>query len=347
MLISQGVIEKHIDITTNEIIYSAIHEGNIGDSYKIEPKTIEGYTLVNKKLPTNAEGEMTEEVIIVEYFYIRNTSLKVQYINKISNEIIYEEIKYGVENEAYTTKEKELRGYELVEKPENAYGKMTVTKVEDNIITETVVKYYYKKISEGVVVKYYDIENNNLLGEDTYTGLEGDSYKVEPKEIEGYDLVVDKLPTNAEGTMTIAKIEVNYFYKKEGAVTSENYLINEDDIKKITMGTTIDDFIENMSIKENYTILDQEGNEASEEEIIKTGMKLRLEDGKEYDLIVRGDISGDGKVSLIDISKLILHYNGMKGFTLEGCPYKAADMNYDGRVSLIDVSQMLVFYNSI
>ena len=346
-VVSQGVIEKHIDITTNEIICSVIHEGNEGDTYKIEPKSIDGYSLIKKKLPTNAEGKMTKEVIKVEYFYIRNTSLKVQYINKVSNEIIYEEIKYGVENESYTTKEKELKGYELVEKPENAYGKLTVTKNEDNIITETIVKYYYKKISEGVVVKYYDTENNNLLGEDVYQGLEGDSYKVEPKEIEGYDLVEDKLPTNAEGFMTIEKIEVNYFYKKEGPVTSENYLINEDDIKKITMGTTIGDFVENMSIKENYTILDQDGNEVSEKTIIKTGMKLRLEDGKEYDLIVRGDISGDGRVSLVDISKLILHYNGMKGFTLEGCPYKAADMNYDGKVSLIDVSQMLVFYNSI
>ena len=76
-------------------------------------------------------------------------------------------------------------------------------------------------------------------------------------------------------------------------------------------------------------------------------MKLKLEDGKEYDLIVRGDLNCDGRVSLTDLSKLILHYNEMRGFILTGSPCKAADMNYDGRVSLIDVSQMVVFYNSI
>ena len=209
------------------------------------------------------------------------------------------------------------------------------------------VKYYYKKVSKGVVVRHYDMQDYKLLKEEIYSGLEGDAYKAEPKEFDGYDVVKEKLPTNAEGVMTIAEIEVNYFYKKGKTITSEEYLINEDDIKKIVMKTTVSDFVENMNIREEYTILDHEGNVVSEDEIVKTGMKLKLESGKEYDLIVRGDINGDGRVSLIDLSKLILHYNGMKGFILDGIPYKAADMNYDDKVSLIDVSQMLVFYNSI
>ena len=75
-------------------------------------------------------------------------------------------------------------------------------------------------------------------------------------------------------------------------------------------------------------------------------MKLKLEDGKEYELIVRGDINCDGKVSLTDLSKLILHYNETTGFILSGSPYNAADMNYDEKVSLIDVSQMIILYNS-
>ena len=346
--ISQGVIEKHIDIITNEILHSKVHEGKEGDSYDIEAKSIDGYSLVKKRLPNNAEGKMTKEAIVVEYFYIRNTTLKVQYINKLTNEIIYEEIREGSENDSYTTNEKELNGYKMVEKPSNAYGKMTVTKDENNnIITETVVKYYYKKVSKGVVVRHYDMQDYKLLKEETYSGLEGDAYKAEPKEFEGYDIVKEKLPTNAEGVMTTAEIEVNYFYKKGKTVTSEEYLINEDDIKKIIVKTTISDFVEKMNIREEYTILDNEGNVVSDDEIVKTGMKLKLESGKEYDLIVRGDINGDGKVTLTDLSKLILHYNGMKGFILDGAPCKAADMNYDDKVSLTDISQMLVFYNSI
>ena len=75
-------------------------------------------------------------------------------------------------------------------------------------------------------------------------------------------------------------------------------------------------------------------------------MKLKLDDTKEYVLIVRGDINCDGKVSLTDLSKLILHYNETKGFILSGNPFEAADMNYDKKVSLTDVSQMIVLYNS-
>lgn len=54
-----------------------------------------------------------------------------------------------------------------------------------------------QKISKGIVIRCYDVETNNLLSEETYPGLEGDYYKVEPKIIEGYEIITDNLPTNA------------------------------------------------------------------------------------------------------------------------------------------------------
>ena len=56
------------------------------------------------------------------------------------------------------------------------------------------------------------------------------------------------------------------------------------------MDTTISEFVENMNIKGKYTFIDQNGNVILEE-IIRTGMKLKLESSKEYDLVVRGDIN--------------------------------------------------------
>ena len=489
--VSKGVVERHIDVITNEVLDTKLYEGNEGDSYKTEPKEFEGYDLVEERMPTNAEGIMTKDAIIVEYFYIRNASVKVQYIDKISNAILDEEIIYGNQNDTYETEAKEFDGYRLVETPTNTEGTMIVTKDENqNVITETLVVYYYKKLSEGVIEKHIDIKTNEVLEEKAHSGLEGDSYKVEPKEFEGYDLVEERLPINAEGTMTEEKIEVNYYYirkttvrveyidvitnekiledvvinnhegdqykaerkefegydlveerlptneegitivtkdendnvvteivvkyyyirkatvkveyidketgekisedtliegregdaykaepkeiegynlleEKENAegtmskeeivakfyyekkLDSEEYLIKENEIKKIVIGTTISDLKDNISTEENYVILDEDGNEVSEAEVIKTGMKLKLDDGKEYDLVVRGDLNCDGKVTLTDVSKLILHYNGNKGFILSGSPCEAADMNYDDKITLTDVSQMVVFYNSI
>ena len=76
-------------------------------------------------------------------------------------------------------------------------------------------------------------------------------------------------------------------------------------------------------------------------------MKLKLSNGKIFTLIVRGDISKDGKVSILDISKLILHYNQVRDCELIGDEIKAADMNLDGKVSIIDISQLVLLYNSI
>ena len=489
--ISDGVIERHIDVITGEVLASEIYEGNEGDNYRTSSKDIEGYTLVEDRLPENAEGTMTKDAIIVEYFYIRNTTVNVKYVDKISNVVLSEEIIEGFENETYKTEAKEFEGYVIVETPNNAEGTMTVTKDDqNNIITEIEVIYYYKKISEGVVERHYDIKTGELLEENTYSGLEGDSYKIEPKEFEGYDLVEERLPENAEGSMGVEKIEVSYYYIRkttvrveyidvitnekiiedtiinnhegdnyqterkvienyiliedrlpeneegitvvtkdenevinseivvryyyirkatvrveyinkatgekisedtiiegnegksykvepkeidgynlleerentEGVMTreeiiakfyyekiidSKEYIINENDIKKIPVGTTIEALVEEMTINEEYVIVDSEGNEVEEDSVIKTGMKLKLVNGQEFDLIVRGDLNCDGKVTLTDLSKLILHYNGMKGFILEDCPYKAADMNFDEKISLTDVSQMVVFYNSI
>ena len=76
-------------------------------------------------------------------------------------------------------------------------------------------------------------------------------------------------------------------------------------------------------------------------------MILKLSEGSKFTLIVKGDMNQDGKVSLIDVSKLLLHYNEQKGYELTGAPEKAADMNVDGRVSLIDLSRIITLYNSI
>lgn len=134
---------------------------------------------------------------------------------------------------------------------------------------------------------------------------------------------------------------------KSARIENREVVLKDEEIKKIIVGTTISDLKEKLSSKEDYVITDKDGNLVSEEDVIKTGMKLKLEDGKEYELVVRGDLNCDGKVTLTDLSKLILHYNGNRGFILSGSPCEAADMNFDDKITLTDISQMVVFYNSI
>lgn len=135
--------------------------------------------------------------------------------------------------------------------------------------------------------------------------------------------------------------------KTDNEISSDKYMIKDLNIYRIISDTTVSEFKKNLKTTQKFTILSDDKVIDAENEVIKTGMKLKLEDGKEYELIVRGDINLDGKVSITDLSKLLLHYNETRGFILEGCALKAGDMNCDGRVTLTDVSQMLILYNSI
>ena len=210
--ISGGVIEKHIDIHTGEILANASYEGNVGDPYDIPSRTFEGYELVEDRLPTNNKGTMTELPQEVIYYYTYKTKVTVEYIDKITGEkLTPDEVQEGHEKDSYTTERKEFEGYDLIEVPENADGEMTKEPI--------VVTYYYIHQSAGVIENHYDVETGEKLTEETtYTGHEGDDYKTTSKEFNGYDLVEERYPSNAEGKMTVEVIRVDYYYKKRTSV---------------------------------------------------------------------------------------------------------------------------------
>ena len=156
---------------------------------------------------------MTEEEIIVNYYYIYRTKVTIEYIDKNTGEPIAppEEIE-GHEGDDYTSDPIEIPGYELVEEPENAEGEMTKDPIE--------VIYIYARPAE-VIVSYIDKETNEELVEsEVIKGHEGDEYKTEEKEIPYYNLV--EKPENADGIMKVEEVDgvidnktyVTYYYQK-------------------------------------------------------------------------------------------------------------------------------------
>ena len=131
-------------------------------------------------------------------------------------------------------------------------------------------------------------------------------------------------------------------------IFSEKYKITDDKhIMKILYNTTINDLLKDIEILGNYKVYDKDGIEITDfETLTKTNMYLELE-GEKYYFAVRADLNGDGKVSLIDLSRHLAWYNGMEEYELKGAYLKAADLNYDGRFSLIDLSQFIVLYNNM
>lgn len=146
------------------------------------------------------------------------------------------------------------------------------------------------------------------------------------------------------------KAFTNVSQKEKITLESQLYKIEFDKVFKIEYNTNKLDFLSNVNSDYRITILDEEGNDVTnldEEPIIRTGMKLKLDTGNEYTLVVRGDINCDGNITLTDLSKLILEYNETTGFRLDGVSLDGADLNCDGKITLTDVSQLLVIYTEI
>ncbi|MBQ8379267.1 MAG: MucBP domain-containing protein [Clostridia bacterium] len=215
--ISQGVDIKHIDQVTGDELASEHIDGLEKDGYTTSPKTIDGYELV--KTPDNKDGEMVVDLTTVTYEYRKNSNVIVKYIDENYGTNIIEDVvtKYK-EGDSYTTEEKSFDGYELTDKTDNLSG----TVVRDDI----VVIYEYKKISQGVDIKYID-QATGLSIADTvhFGGLEKDAYTTTPKDIDDYELVFTS--DNANGELAVDLITVVYEYRMLSNVTTkfidENY----------------------------------------------------------------------------------------------------------------------------
>ena len=68
--LSVDEVKKHIDILTGELLDNRVYEGNEGDIYKTKTLQLEGYDLVESRLPTNSKGTMKVDSIEVIYYYI-------------------------------------------------------------------------------------------------------------------------------------------------------------------------------------------------------------------------------------------------------------------------------------
>ena len=224
-----GLIENHIDDKTGKILETETHEIQVGEDYNIPSKEFEGYDLVESKLPENAEGTMGEELVTVNYYYIKKAVLEVNYLDVLTNEPLTEQVIDNTKHEGdeYTTEQKTFDNYDLVEVPSNATGTMIVETDEQGNITNnrTIVTYYYAKKSAGIEEHHIDILTGKDIEEPTlHEGHIGDEYDIKAKEFLSYKLVEadeegnSMLPTNSIGTMTEEKIVVNYYYNQPAKV---------------------------------------------------------------------------------------------------------------------------------
>ena len=219
---------EHKDIDTDEELMDTVTEnGLVGEGYTTENRLDEinekydnKYELVSE--PGNKDGEYKREEQVITYYYRKKPAkVVVKYVDvDTEEELIEGEEIVGKIDDEYTTIDKidkinENRDnkYVLVKTTENTSGKMDEETIE--------VIYYYKKIEAQVIVKHIDEDTGEEIAEREYIGgYVGDRYTTSDKEIEGYELVIERIPTNKEGNMEEEVIEVIYYYKKIPEITN-------------------------------------------------------------------------------------------------------------------------------
>ena len=226
-------LEKGTDI---ELADADRIDGKVEDLYQTSAKDIDGYQLV--EYTGNEKGKFEVEPITITYYYLYKTKATVQYIDKITGEILEQSTIEGLEGDEFVTESKDFENYVLVEEPTEKTVKMTKE--------EQVLKYYYSRISGGVIEKHIDVISGQILANEAHEGNEGDEYDIPSRTFEGYDLVEDRLPENAKGTMKVDPVEVTYYYIYKSKVIAEY-------IDKETGDKLVDDEVQDGHEGDNYT----------------------------------------------------------------------------------------------
>lgn len=145
------------------------------------------------------------------------------------------------------------------------------------------------------------------------------------------------VPYPGEGYFTIKFVDSKDFFGNISRYLVDNTL---DVIKNIKKQTDINTFKDSIELKNNNTIdiYDREGNIVSDN--IGTGMRATIKDEKnrnmlDMDIVVTGDVSGDGDITITDLIKVRHHLAEMDELT--GVYEIAGNVTDNGEISITDL----------
>ena len=190
----------------------------VGTDYSTEKKNFDGYHFVRMgEFSADASGKVTENLQHVIYVYAKDKkgSVDVKYITTDGK--VLEDVSVVKDNapvgEEYTTEEKSFDGYHFVgmdKTSDPASGK--VAEGEKHVIFV-----YEKNQEKGTVIVHFVDEDGNKISDDVVNKKDvptGEDYTTTSKDIPGYELDKNKIPSNKDGVVVKGTTEVTYVYHK-------------------------------------------------------------------------------------------------------------------------------------
>lgn len=130
-------------------------------------------------------------------------------------------------------------------------------------------------------------------------------------------------------------------YIEKTLIKTEQYEIeqNKKQIKKVLPGTNVMNFLNNFTSEDTLKVYDIYGNEMQENDIVGTGMELKLlQTNNSYKIVVVGDVNGDGDITATDLLKIKRDLVNIENLEEE---YKqAGDVNFSGGITPSDLLQI-------
>ncbi len=314
-------------LTKEEIEKDELIEGYEGKEYTTEQKEIENYKFVEST--DNTKGKMTREQIEVIYYYIRPAKVVVRHVEKeTEKDLIEPEEIQGYQDDEYTTEEKHLKFYNLVEKPENTEGNMTVTveKDKDGKVTvndTTYVIYYYEKKPfnlklekkiDSIILNGNTIKVDGDLGKAEVYRKAVNTSKIEvvytlkvtnTGELAGKGTIRESIPSG----MTMEKAKNTDWKINNNKATLETENINPGEAKEYKVRLTWKSSSANIGQKTNTAEIISTENEAGFEETIKVDnvgtadLIIAVGTGKE---IANEMLIGTGSIAILLIGLIVL-----------------------------------------
>ena len=186
------VTVRYEDKEGNELAAPTVMNGKVGLPYTSEAKTIPGWFVA--QTPSNANGTYSETAQEVVYVYERSNAAPVtlKYEDTEGNELAAPTVMNGKIGLPYTSEAKTIPGWFVAQTPSNANGTYSETAQE-------VVYVYERSDAALVIVRYEDMEGNQLAEPTILNGKVGLSYESNAKEISGWrvsrPLKMQKVPS--------------------------------------------------------------------------------------------------------------------------------------------------------
>ena len=167
--------------------------------------------------------------------------------------------------------------------------------------------------------------------------------EIELKTDETDVTIVVTSETNDTKSYTISILKVDDTTTVNDVISNSAYTTKDNYITKLKNNTSVNTILNNLTKNgaQNAIIKDTKNNQVNGNNIVGTGYTITITtavETKTYTIVVNGDTSGDGEVTILDLLQVQKHIKKIS--TLKDARLLAADTSGDNKVTILDLLQL-------